>query len=67
MIKLIICDWNMPGMTGLEILRRVRTVDLDIPLMMLTGAADMESVANAKLSGVTSYLTKPFTQEDLEK
>jgi CheY-like chemotaxis protein len=67
MIHVIICDWNMPGMTGLEILRQVRTVDPDIPFMMLTGAVDMESVATAKNHGVTSYLAKPFSPAQLEK
>lgn len=67
MINVIICDWNMPRVTGLEILRQVRTVDADIPFMMVTGAADPNSVSIAKENGVTSYLAKPYTQGDLEK
>ena len=67
MINVIICDWNMPRVTGLEILRQVRTVDSDIPFMMVTGAADRESVSIAKENGVTSYLTKPYSQDDLGK
>jgi two-component system chemotaxis response regulator CheY len=67
MINVIVCDWNMPRVTGLEILRQVRTVDRDIPFMMLTGAADLDSVSIAKESGVTSYLAKPYSQDDLGK
>ena len=67
MINVIICDRNMPRVTGFEVLRQVRTVDPDIPFMMLTGAADQESVRIAKENGVTSYLAKPFSQDDLEK
>lgn len=67
MINVIICDWNMPRVSGLEVLRQIRTVDADIPFMMLTGAIDETSVTIAKKDNVTSYLGKPYTQEDLEK
>ncbi len=67
MINVIICDWNMPRVTGLEILRQVRTVDPDIPFLMVTGLADHESVRIAKADGVTGYLAKPYTQDDLKK
>ena len=67
MTNVIICDWNMPRVTGLEILRQVRTVDPDIPFLMSTGMADTESVMLAKSDGVTGYLAKPYTVNDLEK
>ena len=67
MINTIICDWNMPRVTGLAFLRQVRTVDPDIPFMMLTGAADHESIRVAKENGVTSYLAKPYSETDLGK
>ncbi len=67
MINVIICDWNMPRVTGLEILRQVRTVDPDIPFLMVTGLADHESVRIAKADGVTGYLAKPYTPNDLKK
>ncbi len=66
-MDVIICDWNMPRVTGLEILRQVRTVDPDIPFLMVTGLADHESVRIAKADGVTGYLAKPYSQNDLEK
>lgn len=67
MINVIICDWNMPRVTGLEILRQVRTVDPDIPFLMATGVSDNESVEVAKGDGVTGYLVKPYSAEQLEK
>ena len=67
MINVIVCDWNMPRVTGLEFLRQVRTVDPGIPFLMLTGAADLDSVKTAKENGVTGYLAKPYSQNDLEK
>lgn len=66
MIDLIICDWNMPEMTGVELLRQFRSVEPDMPFLMVTGRADMGSVVEAKQSGVTGYIRKPFSQDELE-
>ena len=65
-IDIIICDWNMPHMTGVELLRQLRTVDPDMPFLMVTGRADMDSVVEAKSSGVTGYIRKPFSTTQLE-
>ena len=37
MVDLVLCDWNMPGMSGLDFLRQVRSVGLEIPFLMVTG------------------------------
>jgi CheY-like chemotaxis protein len=66
MVDIILCDWNMPNMTGLDFLRQVRSVGLDIPFLMITGRADKESVIEAKDAGVTAYIAKPFSQMQLE-
>ncbi len=65
-VDLIICDWNMPNMTGVQLLRQLRTVDPDTPFLMVTGRGDMESVVEAKTSGVTGYIIKPFSPVQLE-
>lgn len=65
-IDLIICDWNMPEMTGMELLRQFRSVDPSMPFLMVTGRADMDSVVEAKSCGVTGYIRKPFSQVELE-
>jgi CheY-like chemotaxis protein len=66
-IDLIICDWNMPRMSGLDLLRQVRTVDPDVPFLMVTGMADRDSVVAAKSSGVTGYIVKPYSAGQLGK
>lgn len=67
LVDLIICDWKMPKMTGLDLLRQVRTVSADIPFLMVTGASDEANVLDARSSGVTAYIVKPFSHEQLEK
>jgi len=66
-VDFIICDWNMPRMTGIDLLQQFRTVDPDVPFVMLTGRNDMDSVTAARDLGVTGYLLKPFSQEQLEQ
>ena len=67
----IVCDWNMPGMDGLEFCRRVREhPDPRIqftPLIMLTGNRTAEDVKEARDAGVNEFLGKPFAAEDLYK
>lgn len=65
-VDLIICDWNMPEMTGVELLQQIRAVDQSIPFLMVTGRLDMDSVVEAKNSGVTAYIAKPFSSVQLE-
>lgn len=65
-IDLVICDWNMPGMTGVELLRQLRSVDPGFPFLMVTGRVDQSSVVEAKSSGVTAYIAKPFSITQLE-
>ena len=65
LVDIILADWNMPIMTGLELLQKVRTVNPDIPFLMLTGVADTVSVLEAKSLGVTSYIRKPFSKDEL--
>lgn len=65
-IDMVICDWNMPGMTGIELLRQLRTVDQEMPFLMVTGRGDKESVIEAKGSGVSGYIRKPFSAVQLE-
>lgn len=67
LIDVIVCDWNMPRMTGIELLRQLRTVDPDMPFVMVTGAADQRSVIEAKGCGVTAYLVKPYSANELTK
>ena len=65
-IMLILSDINMPGMTGLELLRRAKTRWPDLPLAMITAYGDPESRRLALEAGATDYLTKPLDFEDLK-
>ena len=67
--QLIICDWNMPEMNGLDLLERVRTTPETraIPFILLTGEADKDKVMKAVKAGVSSYMVKPFTTETLDE
>ena len=66
MVDMVICDWNMPDMDGMALLKQIRTVFTDMPFLMLTGRCDLESVHEAKSAGVTAYIRKPFSPNQLE-
>lgn len=66
MVDVVICDWNMPHMSGVEVLRQLRSVNPDMPFLMITGRGDISSVSEAKASGVTAYIRKPFSLAHLE-
>ncbi len=65
-VDMIICDWNMPGMSGVDFLRQIRTVFPDMPFLMVTGRCDKDSVIKAKVAGVTAFIKKPFSPDELE-
>lgn len=67
MIDVVMADWNMPNMDGSELLRQIRSADPDLPFVMITGRADKDSVVEAKTHGVSSYIVKPFSIEQLER
>lgn len=61
-----IFDMNMPGMSGLELLQRVRDQDIDMEVIILTGQGTIESAVAAMKMGASDYLTKPCPLGDLE-
>lgn len=65
---LIISDWNMEPMTGLEFLKRVRANERTkkIPFIMITAESKTENVIIAKQAGVSNYIVKPFTANVLK-
>jgi len=64
---LVISDWLMPRMDGLELLQKMRQWGSETPFMMLTVKVTGEAVAAAKEAGVTLYVAKPFTYGDFSK
>ncbi|KAF1685637.1 chemotaxis protein CheY [Pseudoxanthomonas broegbernensis] len=65
----VITDWNMPGMTGIELLRTIRADDKlkTLPVLMVTAEAKREQIIEAAQSGVNGYIIKPFTAQTLEE
>ena len=65
---LVLCDWNMPKMSGRELLEKVRsTPELhNLPFIMITGENASDMVRNAIAGGVTDFIVKPFTGALLE-
>jgi two-component system chemotaxis response regulator CheY len=64
-IGLIVSDWNMPNMTGLDLLKAVRRDGelKGIPFIMVTAEGQKENVIEAVKAGVSNYVVKPFTPE----
>jgi DNA-binding NtrC family response regulator len=59
--SIVICDWEMPGMSGIDLFKQVHASDPKLPFLMLTGRADLESVVAAKKAGIMGYLVKPVS------
>jgi two-component system chemotaxis response regulator CheY len=66
-VDLIITDWNMPVMNGLDFVRELRGLapSAAIPVLMVTTNAESADVSGAKDAGVTDYVVKPFTPDTL--
>jgi two-component system chemotaxis response regulator CheY len=62
-IDLVVSDWNMPKMTGLDLLKHVRSTDnlKDLPFLMVTAEAQKENIVEAVKARVSNYIVKPFT------
>ena len=61
----VLCDYNMPEMNGLEMLARIRTVDETIPVIILTGQGDISTAVTAMQQGAYDFIEKPFDHDEL--
>lgn len=68
-IQLVISDWNMPKMTGLELLKQVRASSewVNLPFVLLTSETERDQVTEAILAGVSQYVVKPFAAKVFEE
>lgn len=67
-IQLVISDWNMPRMKGLDLLKQVRATNewQNLPFVLLTSESEREQVTEAVLAGVSQYIVKPFAAKVFE-
>lgn len=68
-VDLIVSDWNMPKMTGMDLLRKVRSSDKykTTPFIMVTAEGKRENVIAAVQAGVSNYIVKPFNAATLKE
>jgi len=64
---LVLTDWNMPGKSGLEVIKEIRAKDAKVPIIMITTEAEKSRVIQAIQAGVSDYLVKPFTSDTLRE
>jgi two-component system chemotaxis response regulator CheY len=66
--EFIISDWNMPGMTGIDLLKQVRSNEATkkLPFLMVTAESEQSNVVTAIKAGVSNYIVKPFTPDALK-
>lgn len=62
---LVITDLKMPGMSGMEVLKAIRILQPDVPVVIITGYSTVETAVEAMKSGAFDYLAKPFTPEQI--
>lgn len=65
----VVSDWNMPNMTGIDLLRAIRADPelKDIPVLMVTAETEKQIVVDAIQAGVNNYIVKPFTPQVFEE
>ncbi|MFP6736798.1 MAG: response regulator [Rhodospirillales bacterium] len=66
-VHFVVCDWSMPGMTGIQLIEKIRAVNATIPIWILSGEASIDNVKAALAAGVSQFLAKPFTSADMQK
>ncbi|WP_303291400.1 sigma-54 dependent transcriptional regulator [Marinobacter sp. SS5-14b] len=62
---IVLCDYNMPGMDGLELLQNIQGIDQDIPVILLTGQGDISTAVSAMQQGAYDFIEKPFDHDEL--
>ncbi|MBT3981222.1 MAG: response regulator [Bacteriovoracaceae bacterium] len=67
--EFIVSDWNMPGMSGLDLLKTLRADDQykDLPFLMVTAEAEQGNVVIAVKAGVSNFIVKPFSAATLQE
>jgi two-component system chemotaxis response regulator CheY len=61
----VLSDWNMPNMSGLDLLKAIRAEDIRVPFGFVTSESDVEQKSQAAAAGAAFLLSKPFTADEL--
>lgn len=64
-VDLVLTDWNMPGQSGLDLVKAIRATDQETPIVLITTEAEKSRVIEAVQAGVSDYIVKPFEAEQL--
>lgn len=64
---LVLSDWNMPNMTGYEMLVEIRKVNATVPIIMITTEGAEDKISEAMSAGANGYICKPFTPDMLKE
>jgi len=67
--EFLVTDWNMPGMAGIDLLKKVRADDnlSGLPVLMVTAESKRDQIVEATQAGVNGYIVKPFTAQTLKE
>src|SRR5580698_10436877 len=63
---LVLTDFKLPGMTGLEFLQSIRRISTEIPVVMMTAYGSVETAVEAMKNGANNYVLKPFSLEEIK-
>ena len=66
-IELVLSDWNMPNMNGLEFVQEIRKVNQDVPIIMITTEGSEDKISEAITMGANGYVCKPFTPDKIKE
>jgi two-component system, chemotaxis family, chemotaxis protein CheY len=64
---LVLTDWQMPRISGLEVVRAIRSIDSQVPIIMVTSVAEKDQIVGAVEAGANDYIIKPFKIDLLKK
>jgi two-component system chemotaxis response regulator CheY len=65
-VGLVMMDWNMPTMTGIDAVRKIRANGSKVPIIMCTTEGEKDKVLEALKAGANDYLVKPFNPKDIQ-
>lgn len=63
----VLTDWNMPNMNGLDLVKHIRSADKKVPIVMITTEGGKGEVITALKAGVNNYIVKPFSADILKE